>query len=265
MDQTLDTKENESVKHGEERNFEAEASKMGWVPQEKFRGDPQRWVDAKTFVARGEEVLPIVKAQLRETRAELDEVKKAAVEWQKLNEAATERQVGEWKAKYEEAIRTKKEAIAEGDGDKFTAAEATQRELEATRPQPKTEAKQVDPEFKSWLDENPWYATDRTKRLKADLIGADLLQDGLRGRALYDAVATRMQDEERASTGTQRTGAQRGGRTAAATKGGRTYQNLKPEFREQCDRSFKAFGGKGKPEQWQESWLSKATEDMFQG
>lgn len=267
MEETLDTNENASVKNEGERNYEAEASKMGWVPQEKFRGDPERWVDAASFVKRGEEVLPIVKAQLRETRAELDEVKKAATEWQRMQEQDYARREVEWKAQLEQARQDRKDAVAQGDGEKFEAAETAVRELETAKPKdPKADApKGPDPEFKAWLDENPWYASDRKLRLKADLIGADLVQDGLRGRALYDAVKAKLDESEQASTGTTRSGPQRGGRTAASTKGARTYENLKPEFRAECDRSFKHFGGKGKPEQWRESWLSKATEEMFQG
>jgi hypothetical protein len=38
---------------------------MGWTAKEKFRGDPERWVDAATFVKNGEESLPILRERLR--------------------------------------------------------------------------------------------------------------------------------------------------------------------------------------------------------
>jgi hypothetical protein len=259
MGEALDTAESTSVKDVEGKEHEAEALKLGWVPKEKFRGNPERWVDAKAYVDRGNEVLPIVKAQLRKTEAELEEFKKTSAEWRTFSEAHTERQVNEWKAKYEEAVRDKSAALTQGDGEKFVEAEARQKQLEAEKPQPpKTEAtKGPDPEFKAWLDENPWYVSDRKKRLKADLIGADLVQDGLRGRALYDAVKERLEELEQDSTGTTRSGPQRGGRTAASTKGARTYENLKPDYKDACDRFVKTMGVK------QADYVAKCDEDAF--
>lgn len=268
MDQPIDTSETTSLETGtgtgSDTNIEAEASKMGWVPQERFRGDPERWVDAKTFVDKGREVLPIVKAELRKTREELADIKKAAAEWQRMSEADTERKVNEWKAKFDEAIRDKSAALTQGDGDKFVEAEARQKELEASRPQPKTEEQpKVDPAFAEWRSENEWYGTDRKKTLKANLLGADLSADqpdgtpGLRGRALYDAVVERLAEEERASTGTTRQSAQRGGRPAASTKGAKTYENLLPEYREACDRFVKSMGIK------KEAYLDKCGPEAF--
>ena len=40
---------------------EQEARTLGWVPAEEFKGDPNRWVDAETFVERGHTVMPILR------------------------------------------------------------------------------------------------------------------------------------------------------------------------------------------------------------
>ena len=45
--------------------LEDRAAQMGWVPVDKFRGDPAHWVDAETFVKKGEEVMPILRANNR--------------------------------------------------------------------------------------------------------------------------------------------------------------------------------------------------------
>lgn len=52
--------------------MESRARDMGWAPKDKWRGDPEKWVDAKEFVRRGEEVLPIVTAENRRLKAELE-------------------------------------------------------------------------------------------------------------------------------------------------------------------------------------------------
>ena len=51
---------------------EISARAMGWRPQDEFGGDPERWVDADTFVARGEQVMPLLKAQNKKLRQEMD-------------------------------------------------------------------------------------------------------------------------------------------------------------------------------------------------
>lgn len=264
MEQTVDTSETTSVQDDKvERNYEAEASKMGWQPEEKFKGDKSKWVDAKSFVERGEEVLPIVKAELRKTREELAEFRKTADEFAAFNKAAHEREKREWETKLREATQAKKEAITQGDGDKVIEAEATIDTLKANRPEPQKEVQKLDPEFKSWLDENEWYGKDKTRTMQANVIGLSLAEGGLRGRALYDAVSEKLVEFDQKESGTTRTGPQRGGKVAAATKGQRTYENLKQEAKEQCDRQYKYFGGKGTEEAWRKTWTSRADDELF--
>ena len=262
MDQTIDTQEsppvNTTVASGE-TNFEAEARRTKWVPKEEYPGDPQKWVDAETWVKRGD-----LKHQLRQTQRELEEVKQAAQEWKKFNEQATQREVAEWKAKYEEAIQAKKQALSENDGDKFIEAEATQRRLESERPQPKQEVKE-DPEFAAWKAENAWYGTDKAKTMKAMLIGTDLVNEGLRGKALYEKVSERLAEHEKEMAGS-RPSPQRAGKPTVIAKGVRSYDNLLPEHQQNCDRQYKYFAeGKTTPEAWRKNWVQQASENMFRG
>ena len=67
-----------------EVNVEQEARTLGWVPQEEFKGDPNRWVDADTFVERGHTVMPI----LRKNNERLETlVKQQAEELNKMKDA----------------------------------------------------------------------------------------------------------------------------------------------------------------------------------
>jgi len=62
-----------------ERDYEAEARDMGWVPEEEFKGDkkPAKFLDAKEFVERGETVLPFVQRENRRLKERLDTVEKS--------------------------------------------------------------------------------------------------------------------------------------------------------------------------------------------
>ncbi len=41
--------------------IEQEAHNLGWVPLDQWRGDPEKWTDADTFVKRGKEIMPILR------------------------------------------------------------------------------------------------------------------------------------------------------------------------------------------------------------
>ena len=49
---------------GHDRRYSLDSKKvqqLGWAPKESFRGDPQLWMDAKTYVNRGEQIMPILR------------------------------------------------------------------------------------------------------------------------------------------------------------------------------------------------------------
>ncbi len=48
----------------EAADFEARARELGWKDRSEFDRPPARWVDAKTFIERGESALPILKENL---------------------------------------------------------------------------------------------------------------------------------------------------------------------------------------------------------
>src|SRR5690606_35489735 len=54
-----------------EVDYEAQAKSMGWVPQDEWKGDPDKWTDAQEYVERGEQVLPILRANNRRLQDDL--------------------------------------------------------------------------------------------------------------------------------------------------------------------------------------------------
>jgi len=91
-----DPESNNPPPDAEAQELEGRARRMGWRPQEEFRGDPVRWTDAKTFIERGENELPVLRERYRTlddrygklqteqeaTRKEVSEVRKSAKEMQ---------------------------------------------------------------------------------------------------------------------------------------------------------------------------------------
>jgi hypothetical protein len=167
------------------------ARDMGWVPPDEWRGDPPKggFRTPEEFVQRGEEVLPIVKSQLRtaEDRAakleqdlakERKESGEKFAKLEKMGKVALDRQraqlVAEFEAKKEALIETgdvkgyrelnKEQTAALADFDKTAAPD----EPEDKGDKGKTKDKDDDalPEsmkqtIKAWVDERAWFTSDK--------------------------------------------------------------------------------------------------------
>ena len=53
-DQEIEVATDEADGETGERDWEADARAMGWSPKAEFKGDKTHWIDAKSFVERGE-------------------------------------------------------------------------------------------------------------------------------------------------------------------------------------------------------------------
>ena len=76
---------------------EQRAVETGWRPLTEWTGAPDRWVDAETWVRRGEEMLPILKAnnrkleqELARTRSEISQLVQSVQEGQESIKALKE-------------------------------------------------------------------------------------------------------------------------------------------------------------------------------
>lgn len=144
---------------------EQKALKMGWVPKEEFKGDPNNWRPAEEFVERGENMIPILRKNL--TKAEqraLDAQAKAeaAVKHMKLLQEKLHKRDQE---AYEKQRRL---AVESGDIEAYDS-------LKAPEPLPEFQEPDQTPGqvyFKeSWSHENDWYGKDYEKTVEADRYG----------------------------------------------------------------------------------------------
>ena len=166
-----------------------EAAEMGWVDKDQFRGNPDDWVDAKDFVRRGREVLPILRknnerllAKLRDVEQQRMEDRKTFDEFRKFQEQSIENQKEQALQQLREA---RKNAIANADGESFEEIETRIRQVEAYQPpeavraKPQDEAPPPPPEFTDWLDRNRWYANDKTLHVLADTLSDEVIAEGV--------------------------------------------------------------------------------------
>jgi hypothetical protein len=269
----------------EQLDIEGEASKMGWVPREKFRGDPEKWVDAETFLRRGEEVMPILKAnnerlmeEVSKTRAELTRTQELlkssqeAIEELKQFNTETARRIAE-KSRLD-LLAELKQARENGDVEAQAAIEDQLEEVKEVIKQskqskpakppegPSEEQRRQAAEANAWIKENaPWFGQDRRKTALLLAITDELRSAGRpNGRDLYnDALA------ELNKMYADRPSADRveGSRSTSPRGGGKGYADLPAEAKEACDRQGRRLVGEGRAFKTVDDWRKHYAELYF--
>jgi uncharacterized protein involved in exopolysaccharide biosynthesis len=103
----------------EERNFEQEARQDGWRPQEEWNGDPEKWVDAETFVERGEKITGILKSKADRLEQRLHKLEHANKKFGEYHKQQLDAQKKAAEQKIERLEDLLAEAISNGDGQAY--------------------------------------------------------------------------------------------------------------------------------------------------
>lgn len=230
----------------QERDFEAEAKELGWVPKEEFRGPEDKWSDAEEYVRRGEEILPIVRAnnkklieKTQKQEAELAEMRKTLDEfkgWRTQTE----------KRAYEQAMKNiesrQRQAVEEQDVEAFEEAVKDKESLvtrttEAQEPQP-------DPVAAAWTKENDWFNTDPVMQQFAIAHHGQLLKEkpGLSLSENLEEVTEEVRrrfPEKFGNPRREKPNRVEGGGTPSGRSGKKGYADLPPEAKAACDRFVK--------------------------
>jgi hypothetical protein len=112
------------------------AKKMGWSPKDKWKGDPDKWVDAETFLDK-------TPGLIKNLQERVDR-----------NNRATREIIERERAKAVKEAESKLKQARES-GDIEAALEAQEEFLEAKKPDPDVQSSQM--RFKQ---ENPWFQTN---------------------------------------------------------------------------------------------------------
>ena len=158
--------------------MEQKALEMGWRPKEEFDGNEEDFIDAKEFVRRK----PLFD-KIDHTNRELKNVKKALESFKqhysKVEEVAVQKAIAQLKA-------ARKEALSEGDGDRFDAideqlqnAQTQLRQIEAVKNQPVVDESEPHPDFVQFTQRNGWYQNDSELTKFADSLGMGLAATGM--------------------------------------------------------------------------------------
>lgn len=166
----------------QENPVEDRAVKMGWVPKEDFRGDPNNWRPAEEFVERGEMLIPILNKKIRNLEKQQGDKDKAfATYLSDMRDKLHSQKVDEHEAR-------KRQAVDEGDTDAYTRLSDAPPKNDL--PEYKPPAQKGDPIFDDWIVENDWYQKDYEKNQEAENYGKFLRSSrpDLEGRDFLEEV-----------------------------------------------------------------------------
>ena len=251
---------------------QAEAEAAGWIPPSRFKGEALEFRDADEYLERAHSVLPIVNAQNRKLKAELDTER---AERAKLQAAlnATQTAVAALEESHAEDVKEQvtlarnelksriRAASEAGDHDAIAELtmelgdlneaerEAKQRDKDAkarvaagggTTAPPQSA---LTPEFQAWMAEprNSWFGSDDIKTGTAMGIATKLRKEIARSGETISQVdfLRRLDTELEALEGSRPAskvdGGSRGGTRSGG--GGKSFSDLPKEARDAC-RSF---------------------------
>lgn len=266
--------------------IEREARELGWVPQDKFRGNKDKWVPAEEFLEKGKNLLPILrstndrlKGQLAERDRRLDamaaQVENANTAIARLNEHwsnANKQAVARAKEQLKEELKTARE---EGDTDselqildklhELREAEKTPEPKPAAKPTPTPKDSAIAPENQAWFDARPWFGGDAPedkKKSKAyQRIAEDLRDDGsdLKGVEFLDEVE-RIYEEKNGGEAppqtrrTSKTGTPTPQARSTSQSSAKGWNDLPAEAKQACMEFADSVVGPGKTYKTVDEW-----------
>lgn len=180
-------------------DIESKARNQGWVPQEEWRGDPEKWRPADEFVKRGEELLPVAleRSRAAERKAQELEARLAAKEreseeklarLERMSTTALQRQREQLENAYKHAMR---EAVTSGDTQRFdqldrdrnlAISDFDKQVHEQVNPQrqpgqPPQLPPDVERQVSTWVQQNEWFNRDPELNQVAQIHHQRLLRD----------------------------------------------------------------------------------------
>lgn len=124
------------------------AQELGWVPQDQFKGDPEKWKPADQFIKAGREIQQTTARELRSVREQMERI--GGVTTQLIQEKAAERDTF-WQSQLDQAVE-------EGDTARVNQLVQARPTAQTTAPPAETQA---------WIAKNEWFNKDPLAQARA--------------------------------------------------------------------------------------------------
>lgn len=249
---------------------EAEASRKGWTPKDKFKGDPDKWVDAQTFVERGERFTKNLQREIATLKADAEANANTRKEFAKFMQERLDAKDAELKDAIQQLRIQRSAATRDGDDELAIQLEDRIELLQDQRKETKEAGKEVlptatptvardpgpnpdDPVLLEWIEDgNQWFQDDPKLQAYSIAVGEELIKNAqaskttlARGRPFLDLVRQEMEKQFprrfAAKADAKNPPAVETGSRATSPTGGHTVRDLPAEDRKLM-RQFIADG-----------------------
>ena len=223
------------------------AKMMGHIPKEEFRGDPEKWVPADKYVERADNIMPILKSQMRDYEQEIGTLRGTVESQRKTTEKLLKMNEKVQKTAYDQAkkdLTTQQvQAVTDGDVEKWQRLEDQKESLPA--PDPVPEAPQ-NPIYDQWVGHNNWITEDKDMALYANSYGPILQEQNpsIAYPDLLEAVEKKVKEVfphkfENPNRAQPAAVDSSTNRTTPAAENKQTYERLNAEEKAMCNQNVK--------------------------
>lgn len=187
-----------------------EARRKGWVPKEEYKGDPSKWVDATTFVERGERFVKNLQHEIADLRKQVSSFEDTKKSVKKFYEERIAQRDTELKEAITNLRMQHSQAIREGDDELAITAEDSLEKLKKQREELQEELKsqqkqdrnpgptENDPVLLEWIEDgNQWFKDNPQLQSYAVKLGEQMIAGGetARGRIFLNKLSEAMKRE----------------------------------------------------------------------
>lgn len=213
----------EPVESPEQDDVEAQARRLGWKPEEDWKGDKTGWVDASTFMDHARTMPAKVKRLEEDFAKRLEAIEKA-------NAAALKRQQDAHKAEMTRIRADQRKAVEVGDTEAYDRLEAQREQLQ--QPQDAPEPRMA-PQVQDWTQRNAWFNRDPVMRAAALALADEAVRAGMTDPAQQLAYVDREMPQQFPHKFQRKAPplAIDPGSSAAPRKRGKSASDLPPEAR----------------------------------
>jgi hypothetical protein len=156
-------------------SIESLALEIGWTPKKDFKGNPDDYIDAETYIRRSREIADSKNSQIGNLRRQLKDISSVVNELKTHNERVYKTEVKRLESELTALKAERRVAIADGDVDKVESIEQKITELHADATDTLNTAKKedapspdVNSDWVSWKKGNSWYGDDEEMTEFAD-------------------------------------------------------------------------------------------------
>jgi len=235
-EEVVEVAEEEAPEKPELSDVERLASDMGWSPQDQWRGDADKWVDATAYIKAGPEILKSsLKRQDSKMLALEGTLKEFKGHYEKVTQTAYDRAMADLK-------QQQREAVAEGDTEAFERVETQIETLNAPEAKAEPDANpDNDPAFIQFQAKNDWYGPDGDYEMTAEAEkAAAVIGRSYEGEEFYTRITNAMKKKfpDRFGNPARKETArvEGSGGNAPRKSGGKTFSDLPAEGKAACNK-----------------------------